>query len=54
MKASSVFQNCFRNKKIVIVLDNAPAHRQTEECITKHPGHGAVTLGGRFPNVRPH
>ncbi|RAW35225.1 hypothetical protein PC110_g8440 [Phytophthora cactorum] len=49
VKASSVFQNCFRNKKIVIVLDNAPAHHQTEERVTKHPDMELLHLGPYSP-----
>ncbi|KAG3034175.1 hypothetical protein PC110_g5189 [Phytophthora cactorum] len=40
VKASSVFQNCFRNEKIVIALDNALDHRQTEErCFSVLKAH---------------
>ncbi|POM62753.1 hypothetical protein PHPALM_28053 [Phytophthora palmivora] len=53
VKASDTFQQCYNNKKVVIVLDNAPAHRQTEERVTKHADMELLRLGPYSPMCNP-
>lgn len=53
VKASDVFRDCFEGKKVVIVLDNAPAHRQTEERVTEHPDMELLRLGPYSPMCNP-
>ncbi|POM71361.1 Hypothetical protein PHPALM_12086 [Phytophthora palmivora] len=53
VKASDTFQQCYNNKKVVIVRDNAPAHRQTEERVTKHADMELLRLGPYSPMCNP-
>ncbi|KAG2772110.1 hypothetical protein PC129_g24009 [Phytophthora cactorum] len=50
VKAHEVYLENFSDKMIVIVLDNAPAHRQTEARVTER-GLGAVVLGPLLAHV---
>ncbi|RLN47036.1 hypothetical protein BBJ28_00019617 [Nothophytophthora sp. Chile5] len=53
VKASSKYQDDFAGKKIVVVLDNAPAHCQTEDRITKHDDLILLRLGPYSPMCNP-
>ncbi|KAJ8523710.1 hypothetical protein ON010_g17408 [Phytophthora cinnamomi] len=53
VKASDTFQKYFSSKKVVIVQDNAPAHRQTEERVTEYPDMELLRLGPYSPMCNP-
>ncbi|KUF98823.1 Beta-lactamase protein [Phytophthora nicotianae] len=53
VKASQEFRNFFQGKKVVIVLDNAPAHRQTEDRVTEHEDMELLRLGPYSPMCNP-
>ncbi|ETP52169.1 hypothetical protein F442_02780 [Phytophthora nicotianae P10297] len=53
VKASQEFRSFFQGKKIVVVLDNAPAHRQTDDCVTKHENMELLRLGPYSPMCNP-
>ncbi|RLN72435.1 hypothetical protein BBJ28_00025873 [Nothophytophthora sp. Chile5] len=53
VKASSEYQDDFAGKKTVVVLDNAPAHYQTEDRITKHDDLILLRLGSYYPMCNP-
>ncbi|RLN71233.1 hypothetical protein BBJ28_00023117, partial [Nothophytophthora sp. Chile5] len=52
-KASSEYQGDFAGKKIVVVLDNSPAHCQIEDRITKHDDLILLRLGPYSPMCNP-
>ncbi|RHY15468.1 hypothetical protein DYB32_010761 [Aphanomyces invadans] len=49
MKMSASWQDNFAGKRIVIVLDNAPAHSQTEERVVQHDDMTLLRLGPYSP-----
>ncbi|KAG6578298.1 Carbonic anhydrase 2 [Phytophthora cinnamomi] len=53
IKASPVFNENYGGKKIVVVLDNAPAHRQTEERVTPHDDLVLLRLAPYSPMCNP-
>ncbi|EGZ18012.1 hypothetical protein PHYSODRAFT_501165 [Phytophthora sojae] len=53
VEASGTFQRYFQDKNVVIVLDNAPAHRQTEERVTEYPDMELLRLGPYSPMCNP-
>ncbi|RHY60699.1 hypothetical protein DYB30_009481 [Aphanomyces astaci] len=52
-KNSPAYQNHFVGKKIVIVLDNAPAHSQTEHRVAAHEDMTLLRLGPYSPMLNP-
>uniref|UniRef100_H3GYP0 Tc1-like transposase DDE domain-containing protein n=1 Tax=Phytophthora ramorum TaxID=164328 RepID=H3GYP0_PHYRM len=50
VKGSEFFRENYDGKTIVVVLDNAPAHRQTEERVTAHDD---LCLGPYSPMCNP-
>ncbi|RHZ34795.1 hypothetical protein DYB31_012943 [Aphanomyces astaci] len=52
-KNSPAYQNYFVGKKIVIVLDNAPAHSQTEHRVAAHEDMTLLRLGPYSPMLNP-
>uniref|UniRef100_H3GPF7 Tc1-like transposase DDE domain-containing protein n=1 Tax=Phytophthora ramorum TaxID=164328 RepID=H3GPF7_PHYRM len=53
VKASPTFQEHFEGKKIVVVLDNAPAHSQTEERVVEHDDLVLLRLAPYSPTCNP-
>ncbi|KAG2770346.1 hypothetical protein PC116_g26976 [Phytophthora cactorum] len=53
VKALQEYSKCYQDKMVVIVLDNAPAHRQTEERVTKHADMELLRLGPYSPMCDP-
>ncbi|KAG6617625.1 Carbonic anhydrase 2 [Phytophthora cinnamomi] len=53
VKASPVFNENYGGKKIVVVLDNAPAHRQTGERVTPHDDLVLLRLAPYSPMCNP-
>ncbi|KAG2852378.1 hypothetical protein PC113_g15077 [Phytophthora cactorum] len=57
VKASATCRKYFVGKKVVIVLDNAPAHNQTEErleeVIAEHGDLELLRLGPYSPMINP-
>ncbi|KAG3095790.1 hypothetical protein PI125_g16161 [Phytophthora idaei] len=53
VKASPIFQEHFQGKKIVVDLDNAPAHNQTEERIEEHDDLVFLRLAPYSPMCNP-
>ncbi|KAE9030675.1 hypothetical protein PR002_g9824 [Phytophthora rubi] len=49
VKSCPTFDEHFRGKKVVIVLDNSPAHSQTEERVTEHDGLVLIRLAPYSP-----
>ncbi|RHZ03265.1 hypothetical protein DYB31_016566 [Aphanomyces astaci] len=52
-KNSPAYQNHFVGKKIVIVLDNALAHSQTEHRVAAHEDMTLLRLGPYSPMLNP-
>lgn len=52
-KEHPVYEQEFSGKKIVIVLDNAPAHNQTEERVQEHDDMVLFRLGPYSPMCNP-
>ncbi|OWZ21876.1 LOW QUALITY PROTEIN: hypothetical protein PHMEG_0003504 [Phytophthora megakarya] len=50
VKAHQVFQTELVGKNTAMVLDNAPAHSQTEELVTDHSDLALLRLGPVFAN----
>ncbi|OWY95695.1 hypothetical protein PHMEG_00034234 [Phytophthora megakarya] len=44
VKSSTIFHEHFEGKKVVVVLDNAPVHNQTEDLITERDDLNLVLL----------
>ncbi|KAG2981382.1 hypothetical protein PC121_g7438 [Phytophthora cactorum] len=53
VKASATFREHFASKKIVIVFDNAPAHRRTEERVEEHDDLVLLRLAPYSPMCNP-
>ncbi|KAG3010440.1 hypothetical protein PC121_g15865 [Phytophthora cactorum] len=53
VKASPTLQEHFQGKKVVVVLDNAPAHNQTRERIEKHDDLVLLRLAPYSPMCNP-
>ncbi|OWY98224.1 hypothetical protein PHMEG_00031059 [Phytophthora megakarya] len=53
VKAHQIFQTEFVGKNIVVVLDNAPAHSQTEELVTDRSDLVLLRLGPYSPMCNP-
>ncbi|KAG3103877.1 hypothetical protein PI125_g13704 [Phytophthora idaei] len=53
VKAHEVYLEHFSGKTIVIVLDNAPAHRQTEARVTEREDLELLRLGSYSPICNP-
>ncbi|KAG3002380.1 hypothetical protein PC128_g10731 [Phytophthora cactorum] len=53
VKSSEEYSKYYQDKMVVIVLDNAPAHRQTEEHVTKHADMELLRLGLYSPMCNP-
>ncbi|RHY24854.1 hypothetical protein DYB32_008653, partial [Aphanomyces invadans] len=51
VKASDAWQAGFVDKRIVIVLDNAPAHSQTEKRVVQHDDLTLLRLGPYSPTL---
>lgn len=49
VKASDTYQYLFYDKKIVVVLDNAPPHNQTEACVAEHEDLVLLRLASYSP-----
>ncbi|KAG3110361.1 hypothetical protein PI125_g10094 [Phytophthora idaei] len=54
VKASPTYQEHFQGKKIVVVLDNAPAHSQSESRVVEHDDLVLLRLAPYSPHVQPH
>ncbi|GMF45297.1 unnamed protein product [Phytophthora fragariaefolia] len=52
-KASATFRDHYAGKKVVVVLDNAPAHRQTEARVEEHADLVLLRLGPYSPMCNP-
>ncbi|KAH9093370.1 hypothetical protein LEN26_018334 [Aphanomyces euteiches] len=53
VKANSTWRDHFQDKRIVIVLDNAPAHSQTEVRVVQHDDMTLLRLGPYSPMLNP-
>ncbi|KAG3162194.1 hypothetical protein PI124_g6672 [Phytophthora idaei] len=53
VKASPTYQEHFRGKKIVVVLDNVPAHSQTESRVVEHDDLVLLRLAPYSPMCNP-
>ncbi|KAG3136853.1 hypothetical protein PI126_g17639 [Phytophthora idaei] len=53
VKESEVFHTCYSDKKVVIVLDNAPAHSQTEQRVVEHHDMKLLRLDPYSPMCNP-
>ncbi|RAW21708.1 hypothetical protein PC110_g21849 [Phytophthora cactorum] len=53
VKAHEVYLEHFSGKTIVIVLDNAPAHRQTEARVAEREDLELLLLGTYSPMCNP-
>ncbi|OWZ11178.1 hypothetical protein PHMEG_00015840 [Phytophthora megakarya] len=53
VKAPPVFQQNYQGKNIVVVLDNAPAHRQTEQRVSSHDDLILLRLAPYSPMCNP-
>ncbi|EGZ05914.1 hypothetical protein PHYSODRAFT_533223, partial [Phytophthora sojae] len=53
VKASAFFRENYEGKKVVVVLDNAPAHRQTEERVAPHDDLVLLRLAPYSPMCNP-
>ncbi|KAG2788322.1 hypothetical protein PC129_g16034 [Phytophthora cactorum] len=53
VKSSQEYSKYYQDRMVVIVLDNAPAHRQTEERVTKHADMELLRLGPYSPMCNP-
>ncbi|KAE9262446.1 hypothetical protein PR003_g33538, partial [Phytophthora rubi] len=53
VKASPTYQEHFQGKKVVVVLDNAPAHSQTEDRVVEHDDLELLRLGPYSPMCNP-
>ncbi|POM62586.1 hypothetical protein PHPALM_28242 [Phytophthora palmivora] len=53
VKASPAFADNYKGKNVVIVFDNAPAHRQTEDRITEHDDMVLMRLAPYSPMCNP-
>ncbi|POM76133.1 Hypothetical protein PHPALM_6667 [Phytophthora palmivora] len=53
VKASPEFADNYKGKNVVIVFDNAPAHRQTEDRITEHDDMVLLRLTPYSPMCNP-
>jgi transposase len=53
VKASPIYQEHFGGKKMVIVLDNAPAHIETEDRVVEHDDLELLRLGPYSPMCNP-
>ncbi|KAG3112594.1 hypothetical protein PI124_g8449 [Phytophthora idaei] len=53
VKAHEVYPDHFSGKTIVILLDNAPAHRQTEARVTEREDLELLRLGPYSPMCNP-
>ncbi|KAH9106028.1 hypothetical protein AeMF1_018269 [Aphanomyces euteiches] len=53
VKSSDTCQEHYQGKKVVIVLDNAPAHSQTEVRSIAHDGMCILRLGPYSPMLNP-
>ncbi|KAG2896622.1 hypothetical protein PC129_g4051 [Phytophthora cactorum] len=53
VKASPTYQEHFQGKKIVVVLDNAPAHSQTESRVVEHDDLVLLRLAPYSPMCNP-
>ncbi|RHY73865.1 hypothetical protein DYB30_013053 [Aphanomyces astaci] len=53
VKMSAVWEEHFAGKRVVIVLDNAPAHSQTEERVVQHDDMTLLRLGPYSPMLNP-
>jgi transposase len=52
-KGSATYRDHFLGKKVVVVLDNAPAHRQTEARMEEHDDLVLLRLGTYSPMCNP-
>uniref|UniRef100_H3GWB3 Tc1-like transposase DDE domain-containing protein n=1 Tax=Phytophthora ramorum TaxID=164328 RepID=H3GWB3_PHYRM len=53
VKSLPTFHEHFQGKKVVVVLDNAPAHSQTEERVIEHDDLVFLRLAPYFPMCSP-
>ncbi|KAH9108789.1 hypothetical protein AeMF1_016055, partial [Aphanomyces euteiches] len=53
VKGNPTWQNEFQGKKIVIVMDNTPAHSQTEQRVASHDDMVLLRLGPYSPMLNP-
>lgn len=53
VKSSPTFLEHFQGKKVVVVLDNAPAHNQTEELVEEHEDLVLLRLAPYSPMCNP-
>ncbi|KAG3030627.1 hypothetical protein PC120_g3627 [Phytophthora cactorum] len=53
IKATEMFFECYDGKKVVIVFDNAPAHRQTKQRVTAHDDMVILRLTPYSPMCNP-
>ncbi|RHY18480.1 hypothetical protein DYB32_010375, partial [Aphanomyces invadans] len=53
VKMCAAWQDNFAGKRVVIVLDNAPAHSQTEEHVVQHDDMTLLRLGPYSPMLNP-
>ncbi|RHY86580.1 hypothetical protein DYB35_010217 [Aphanomyces astaci] len=53
VKASDVWRDHFEGKRVVIILDNAPAHSQTERRVVQHDDMTLLRLGPYSPMLNP-
>jgi transposase len=53
VRSSVTFLEHFHGKKVVVVLDNGPAHSQTEERVTEHDDLVLLRLAPYPPTCNP-